>query len=229
MSRLKDRVNNTSLFSIIAFTASFILFAFLLHINQIPALIADIIISTLIGYITSRIVNKIKEKSAIKKAKAEAEKKKLEDDVSRYYSDEVNAILKESNTAISEMARIYSSINDTSIKTKINEIMRLTDKIARDAISDPSDIPAIKKFFNYYLPTTIKLLNTYDRMGSQNIEGENINKSMKSIDDMLDTAIEAYRKHLDSLFENQAIDIETDIEVMNTLMAREGLTGTKDF
>ena len=46
---------------------------------------------------------------------------------------------------------------------------------------------------------------------------------------MLDAAIEAYKKRLDSLFENQALDIETDIKVMNTMLAREGLSGTKDF
>ena len=43
---------------------------------------------------------------------------------------------------------------------------------------------------------------------------------------MLDTAIAAYRKLLDSLFANQAMDIETDISVMNTLLKREGLSGT---
>ena len=46
---------------------------------------------------------------------------------------------------------------------------------------------------------------------------------------MLDQAIVAYKKRLDSLFENQALDIETDIEVMNQMLAREGLTGGKDF
>ncbi len=82
---------------------------------------------------------------------------------------------------------------------------------------------------NYYLPTTIKLLNAYDRMSAQGIEGENLDKSMKSINDMLDTVIVAYKKRLDSLFANQALDIETDIEVMNTMLAREGLAGEKDF
>ena len=82
---------------------------------------------------------------------------------------------------------------------------------------------------NYYLPTTIKLLNAYDRMSSQGIEGENLDKSMKNINEMLDAAIEAFKKRLDSLFENQALDIETDIAVMNQMLAREGLSGEKDF
>ena len=47
---------------------------------------------------------------------------------------------------------------------------------------------------------------------------------MSSIEDMLDTAIEAFKKQLDSLFANQALDIETDISVMNQMLAREGLS-----
>ena len=107
---------------------------------------------------------------------------------------------------------------------KVKELMEVSDKIVQDAIDDPSDVPQIKKFLDYYLPTTIKLLNAYDRMGAQGIEGGNIGKTMSSINEMLDTAIEAYKKLLDSLFADQAMDIETDIDVMNTLLKREGFS-----
>ena len=145
------------------------------------------------------------------------------------YGPEIDPILEEGNRALSEMGRLYLSIKDPEIRGKINQIMHITDKITQDAIEDPSDIPQIKKFMNYYLPTTIKLLNAYDRMSAQGIEGENLNRSMKNINEMLDAAIVAYKRRLDSLFANQALDIETDIQVMNTLLAREGLTGEKDF
>ena len=145
------------------------------------------------------------------------------------YGPEVDPILEEGNKALSEMGRLYMSIQDTEVRGKINEIMRITDKIVQDAIEDPSDIPQIKKFMNYYLPTTIKLLNAYDRMSAVGVEGENLDKSMKSINDMLDAAIVAYKKRLDSLFANQALDIETDIDVMNQMLAREGLTENTDF
>ena len=139
------------------------------------------------------------------------------------YSPEVQAVVDEGARAHSELQRLYAVIPDLTVKHKILEIIDVSDKIVEDAIHDPSDVPQIKKFLDYYLPTTIKLLNAYDRMGSQGIEGENISKTMGSINEMLDTAIVAYRKLLDSLFANQAMDIETDIAVMNTLMKREGL------
>ena len=145
------------------------------------------------------------------------------------YGEKVDPILKESETALKEMGRLYSTIKDPDIRSKINEIMLVTDKIAKDAIEDPSDVPQIRKFFRYYLPTTIKLLHAYDRMSSQEIKGENIDKSIDNINEMLDVAIDAYKKRLDSLFENQALDIETDIDVMNQMLAREGLAGGDDF
>lgn len=145
------------------------------------------------------------------------------------YGPDVDPIIEEGNKALSEMGRLYMSIKDPEIRVKINEIMRITDKIVQDAIADPTDIPKIRKFMNYYLPTTIKLLNAYDRMDSQGIQGENIDRSMKSITEMLDAAIAAYKKQLDSLFANQALDIETDIAVMNAMLDREGLSDKKDF
>ena len=170
-----------------------------------------------------------KEKEALAAAAAKAAEEAKKNPKKKSYGEEVDSILEEGNRALSEMGRLYMSIKDPEVRAKINEIMRITDKITQDAIDDRKDIPQIKKFMNYYLPTTLKLLNSYDRMSSLGIEGENLDKSMKSINEMLDAAIAAYKKRLDSLFENQALDIETDIEVMNTMLAREGLSGNDEF
>lgn len=195
----------------------------------ITALCASILVSSVIASASGKKAQAEEEKAAAEQREKEKQETEKAAAAGTSYSPEVSAILAEGNRALSAMGRLYMSIKDPEVRGKINEIMRITDKIAQDAISDPSDIPQIKKFMNYYLPTTIKLLNAYDRMSAQGIEGENLDKSMKSINDMLDTAIEAYKKRLDSLFANQALDIETDIQVMNTMLAREGLSGGKDF
>ena len=189
----------------------------------ITALCASILVSSVIASASGKKAQAEEEKAAAEQREKEKQETEKAVAAGTSYSP------AEGNRALSAMGRLYMSIKDPEVRGKINEIMRITDKIAQDAISDPSDIPQIKKFMNYYLPTTIKLLNAYDRMSAQGIEGENLDKSMKSINDMLDTAIEAYKKRLDSLFANQALDIETDIQVMNTMLAREGLSGGKDF
>ncbi len=150
------------------------------------------------------------------------------------YSPEVQAIVKEGRVALKEMGRLYNSIPKPEIRSRINQLMAVSDQIVRDAMDDPEDVPQIRKFLDFYLPTTIRLLNAYDRMSAQEYAGENITGSMERIEEMLDTTIEAYKKQLDALFANQAANIQIDIDTMNTMLAREGLGGKgyldiKDF
>lgn len=141
---------------------------------------------------------------------------------------EIDELLREGEKAIGEMKRLRKTIPSENVKLKIDEIIDVTDKIFKDLLEDPDDFPQVKRFSNYYLPTTLKLLNSYDRMSGQKISGENISGTMTRIEDILDTTILAYKKQLDALFLNQAIDIETDISVLESMLKREGLTG-KDF
>ena len=177
----------------------------------------------------SNVANTKKTSERVGKAAAPAEKTAGERLKKKSYGEKIDPILEEGDRALGEMRRLKTTITDPAVQGKIDEIMDITEKIAKDAIEDPSDVPQIKKFFRYYLPTTIKLLNAYDRMSSQGIDGENIDKSLNNINEMLDVAIAAYKKRLDSLFENQALDIETDIDVMNQMLEREGLSGRNEF
>ena len=213
--------------AIYGFTVAWIIAAAFLPLYRIWGLLLAAGISAFVAYLLGRSsVQKENNAGREQVSKSAAAPERVE---KKSYGPEIDPIVEEGNRALSEMGRLYMSIKDTEVRKKINELMRITDKITQDAIADPSDIPQIKKFMNYYLPTTIKLLNAYDRMSAQGIEGENLDKSMKSINEMLDAAIEAFKKRLDSLFEDQALDIETDIKVMNTMLAREGLSGNKDF
>ena len=218
---------NKAVKAIYGFTVAWIIAAAFLPLYRIWGLLLAAAVSAFVAYFLGRSSAQ-KENNAGREqaAKSSAAPERVE---KKSYGPEIDPIVEEGNRALSEMGRLYMSIKDTEVRKKINELMRITDKITQDAIADPSDIPQIKKFMNYYLPTTIKLLNAYDRMSAQGIEGENLDKSMKSINEMLDAAIEAFKKRLDSLFEDQALDIETDIKVMNTMLAREGLSGNKDF
>jgi hypothetical protein len=78
---------------------------------------------------------------------------------------------------------------------------------------------------DYYLPTTLKILNAYDRMGAAGVSGENIDATKDKVEGMMDTICKAFDKQLDALFGEEALDISTDITVMENLLAREGLSG----
>ncbi len=140
---------------------------------------------------------------------------------------EVDALTREGRKAVAELQRLRGSIREPSVRSRVDEITALTEKIFADIVEDPKDVPQVKRFAGYYLPTTMKLLNAYDRMSGEG-SGENVSGTLKRIEDILDTTVTAYRKQYDALFANEALDIETDITVLESMLKREGLSG-KDF
>ena len=140
----------------------------------------------------------------------------------------IDELLTEGERAVMEMRRLRGSIPGDAIKMKIDNIIVVTDKIFKDLLEDPNDYRQVKRFADFYLPTTIRLLHAYDRFGRSGADGENISGSMERIDSALDTITESYTKFFDSLFENQVLDIETDIKVLESILKREGLT-ERDF
>ena len=141
---------------------------------------------------------------------------------------EVDALIREGERALEEMGRLRRGIRDRAIEAKVEEIIEISGKIVRNVMEDPAHFQGVRRFLRYYLPTTIKLLHAYDRMDAQGIAGKHISGTMDKIEDMLDTMIVAYKKQLDALFAHKALDIETDIEVMEGFLKREGLAGS-DF
>ena len=98
------------------------------------------------------------------------------------------------------------------------------ERIFDRAETHPEIIPDLKKMMDYYLPMTVKLLNAYADMDAQPVQGETIRNSKREIEQTLDTLLLAFEKLLDDLFEDTAMDISSDISVLNTLLAQEGLT-----
>lgn len=137
---------------------------------------------------------------------------------------ELDKMIFECDAAIREMKRLDDNIADASISAQIVRLQELTAKIINQVKAEPAKLPQIRKFMNYYLPTTLKLLNAYDRMGAQGVAGENISSTMTKVEQMMGTIVIAFEKQLDSLFGSEALDISTDITVLENMMAREGLS-----
>lgn len=140
---------------------------------------------------------------------------------------EIDALIKERDRAVSEMRRLNDNIEDPTISAQIDQLESTTKKIIAQVVQDPDKLPQIRRFLNYYLPTTLKLLNSYDRMADVGTSGENIDGTKTKIEDMMDTIVTAFNKQLDALFGDEALDISTDITVMEQMLAREGIGGTQ--
>ena len=135
---------------------------------------------------------------------------------------EIDALIKERERALSEMRRLNDAIVDEKISAQIDHLEEVTGKIIDQVVAEPKKLPQIRRFMDYYLPTTLKILNAYDRMDSTGISGDNINTTKTKVEGMLDTICQAFDKQLDALFGAEALDISTDITVMENLLAREG-------
>ena len=140
---------------------------------------------------------------------------------------EIDALILERDRALAEMRRLNDAIEDPKISDQIDHMEEITQKIIAHVVENPQKLPQIRKFMNYYLPTTLKLLNAYDRMGDAGVAGTNIDGTMGRIETMMDTIVTAFDRQLDALFGDIALDIPTDITVMEQMLAREGLGGTQ--
>ncbi|MBU5628100.1 5-bromo-4-chloroindolyl phosphate hydrolysis family protein [Oscillibacter sp. MSJ-2] len=152
-----------------------------------------------------------------KKAEKAAEEKTTGD-------PELDKMLKNGRLAIAEMKRLDGNIADEEISADIVRLEQVSEKIFDQVRQDPRKLPQIRKFMDYYLPTTLKLLNAYDRAAGTGVSGENINATLHKVEGMMKTIVSAFEKQLDALFGSEALDISTDITVLENMMAREGLT-----
>jgi len=124
-----------------------------------------------------------------------------------------------------ELRQLNDQITDGSISEKADRITETTAKIFRCVEENPAKLPQIRKFMSYYLPTTLKLLRSYCTLETQGIRGENIAETKKNIDRILDALVKGFEQQLDQLFESDAIDISSDIDVLENMLKQDGLNG----
>lgn len=137
---------------------------------------------------------------------------------------EVQRIVDEGDAYIQKIHTCNDHISGREISAKISHMEMLVDKIFDRVEQDPESVDDIRRLMEYYLPTTIKLLEAYRELDAQPIDGENIRSSKREIEATLDTLNLAFEKLLDGLFQETAWDVSSDISVLHTMLAQEGLT-----
>jgi len=136
--------------------------------------------------------------------------------------------IEEGRAYIRQIKEANDIIPGEEISKKLYRLEEVTSRIFNYVEIHPEQLSEIQKFMQYYLPTTLKLLNAYKEFDNQSVQGDNISTAKKEIQNTLDTINLAFEKLFDSLFEDAAMDISTDISVLETMLAQEGLT-EKDF
>ncbi len=128
-----------------------------------------------------------------------------------------------------EIRNVNDRIADEQVSARIDKIEDITAKIFKIVEDKPEKQPQIKSFMSYYLPTTLKLLDSYATFEKQGITGENIDSARLNIEKTLDTLVQGFSQQLDQLFTADVLDISADIDVLENMMKKDGLTGGDDF
>lgn len=167
----------------------------------------------------------VKQKQAVQRQQEVVETKKQQDDAEEQKRDaRVQEVLDRGNAFIRDIRACNDAIPGQEISDKISRMETLVRKIFDRVEEHPEVVPELKKLMDYYLPMTVKLLKAYADMDAQPVQGENIQNSKREIEATLDTLNTAFEKLLDSIFKTTALDVSSDISVLNTLLAQEGLT-----
>ena len=209
---MKKKIVHKSAAPLYAAAVVWVLYALLFPLHRLTHFIVVILASALVGGIAKLIC-----KDVVEEVEVPAEPETTG-------NAELDKMIDACDKAIAEMKRLDDNIADEKISAQIVRLGTLTEKILGQVKADPAKLPQIRKFMNYYVPTTLKLLNAYDRLGAQGGEGENISGTMAKVEQMMGTIVIAFEKQLDSLFGSEALDISTDITVLENMMAREGLS-----
>ncbi len=137
--------------------------------------------------------------------------------------DECEKIVEEGQRYILRIHQANDAILDDEMSEKLSRLELIMTKIFSQVEKDPDIAPEMHKFMNYYLPTTTKLIDAYQELDDQFVEGTNIAGTKKEIENTLDTINGAFEKLLDRFFQDTAWDISSDITVMKSMLAQEGL------
>ena len=120
-------------------------------------------------------------------------------------------------------------IPDPVFSEKLDRMEEVAGKIFREVETHPEKQKQASAFFDYYLPTTLKLLATYSEFEEAGIEGENLRSAKARIESIMDNLLENFEKQLDELYRSEAMDVDADIRVMESMLNRDLSSVERDF
>ncbi len=203
---------------IIAFGVVFALYAVLFHPHTIGAYVLALALSGFAGAIIKTMAQgldlTVKEKTPESLQKVQGETG----------NPDVDALLEKGRAMIVDIREENQKIPDTSLTNKLNQLENQCAEIFRAVYDKPAKAPQIRKFMDYYLPTTLKMVRGYRLLGERNLSGEDAAAARRRIDDALGVVLKGCQKMLDNLYRDDVLDITTDIDVLEQMLKRDGLT-----
>lgn len=147
-----------------------------------------------------------------------------EQDISERLTPEQRAFVARGRDYVRQMDELNAAIDDAAVSERITAIQEVVGRILARAEEEPAVIAGLDRLTAYYLPTTVKLLDAYDRLEEEPIQGENISSSRGEIEHTLEVLHSAFEKLFDDTYQDLSLDVSADISVLHAMLAQEGLT-----
>ena len=135
----------------------------------------------------------------------------------------VDSLVEKGQEMLAEIRKENDLIPDAQLTAQMNQLDKVANQIFHTVAEQPAKAPQIRRFMDYYLPTTLKMLTGYRKMDERQVKGENANEARAQIREAMDTVLKAFDKQLDALYQDELLDISTDIDVMETMLRQDGL------
>jgi len=209
------KVTRKSPYAIYFFGLTFLLYGIIFSLYRL----SDILICTGLAILAYTIAGKVLPQEEIV----------VHEDIAKTKGNAaLNEAIEEANGYLKAIRQKNTLIADEEITQKLDRIEAVTKEIFDVALVKDEEVKDVRRMLNYYLPTVIKLLDTYVELSSKSYSGENITGSMNKIAEMLSTIITAFEKHLDEMYSQEAMDIDSEIMVLEQILISEGLLEKKD-
>ena len=114
-------------------------------------------------------------------------------------------------------------IPDPVLSEKIVQLDKIATRIFQAVIDQPEKAPQIRRFMDYYLPTTLKMLTGYRKLQQSGVAGQNAKATKARITSAMDVVLSAFNKQLETLYQNDMLDISTDIDVLEAMLKQDSL------
>lgn len=135
----------------------------------------------------------------------------------------VDSLVEKGQDMLAQIRRENDLIPDADLTSRMNQLDDVANRIFRTVAEQPQKAPQIRRFMDYYLPTTLKMLAGYRKMDERQVTGKNAEETRGQIRQAMDTVLRAFNKQLDALYQDDMLDLSTDIDVMETMLRQDGL------
>ena len=139
-------------------------------------------------------------------------------------NEESDPVIKKGQEMLQQIRAANNAIPDPHLSSQLDQLEGLCYQIFKTVSEKPGKAGQIRKFMSYYLPTTLKMLNSYTTMQNRGVSSTNLAEARQTMYRGMDMVITACQKQLDNLYKDTMLDVSTDIDVLEQMLRRDGFT-----